>query len=60
MANNLHALEAALVVAMTERQRIDALNALAHELRDTDSQRGLDLATTAYALLVRRRNNNSR
>ncbi|HLF26007.1 MAG TPA: response regulator [Anaerolineae bacterium] len=50
MTTTVGDLEARLAAAATELHRIDALNALARELREDDPKRALALAQTAYDL----------
>ena len=50
MSNKVEKLEAELAATTTIEQKIDVLNALAWELRDQDTKRGLELAQTAFHL----------
>jgi diguanylate cyclase (GGDEF)-like protein len=50
MLDSIQELETKLAAAMTAREKIDALNTLAWQLRDRLSQRGVECAQTAYEL----------
>lgn len=52
MRDEIQQLEANLIQAVTEQEKIDAMNALARKLKYSDPQRGLALSQTAHELAV--------